>query len=134
MFISLVTWNDILKRLNPTEEPFDGAAFFVEFWIKPEWSPSFRMSPGSPVDRDIALDPSFPVVLTNLLGIVGCICGDDRRTILHTGNLKCFEGGLVESGIMDICWCNRAGKGEAVPIDQRTQLVPIYLFIAIIAG
>jgi hypothetical protein len=92
------------------------------------------MSPGSPVDRDIGLDPSFPVVLTNLLGVVGCICGDDRRTILHTGNLKCFQGWLVESGIMDICRCNRAGKGKPVPIDQRTQLVPIYLFIAIIAG
>ncbi|CVK33540.1 protein of unknown function [Methanoculleus bourgensis] len=35
----------------------------------------------SPVNRDIALDPSFPVVLTNLLDIVGHICWDNRRLL-----------------------------------------------------
>ena len=35
---------------------------------------------------------------------------------------------------MDIGRCNGAGKRETVPIDQNTQLVPSYLFIAIIVG
>ena len=134
MLISLVTRNDLFKRLNPAEEPFDGAAFFVEFPIEPDWSPAFWMYPGSLIYRDIALDPSFPVVLTNFSGIVGCICGDDRGMILHLGDLKRFEGWLVEPGIMDVGRGNCAGKRETVPIDQSTQLVPVYLFIAIIAG
>jgi len=96
MLISLVTWNDLLKRLNPAEEAFDGAALFVEFWIKPDWPSPFWMFPGSLVYRDIGLNSSFPVVLTNFPGIVGCICGDDCRTLLHFGNLKRFEGWLVE--------------------------------------
>jgi hypothetical protein len=96
VLISLVSGSDLLERLNPTEEPFYGTALFIEFWIKPEWPPSFRLFPGSPVDRYITLYSSFPVVLTDLPGIVGCICGDDCRTLLHFGNLKRFEGWLVE--------------------------------------
>jgi len=134
VFISLVPGNDLLKCLNATEESFYRTALLVEFWIEPECPSSLWISPGSPVGRDITLDPPFSVVLTNFPGIVGCICGDDRRAILHLGNLKCFEGWLVEPGIMDICRCDRAGKRETVPIDQSTQLVPVYLFIAIIAG
>ncbi len=53
--------------------------------------------------------------------------------IRHFGDLKCFESWLVEPGIMDICRGNCADKRESVPIDQSTQLVPVYLFIAIIA-
>jgi hypothetical protein len=56
VLISLVSGSDLLERLNPAEEPFNDSAFFVEFGIEPEWSPSFWMSPGSPVYRDIALD------------------------------------------------------------------------------
>ncbi len=133
MLIPLVSWNNLLKCLYPAEEPLYCAAFFVEFQIKPEWPSSFRLFPGSSIDRDITLDTSFPVVLSNFPGIVGCICGDDPGTNLHLRNLKCFEGWFVETGIVDICWCNRAGKREAVPIDQSTQFVPVYLFIAIIA-
>jgi hypothetical protein len=103
VLVSLVAWNNLLKCLNPTEEPLNGTALLVEFRIEPEWPPSFRMSSGSPVDRDIALDSSFPVVLTNLPGIVGRICGDDREAILNLGNLKCFESWFVKPGIMDIC-------------------------------
>ena len=134
MLILLVSWNDLLKCFNPAEEPLYRTAFLVEFRIKPERSSSLRLFPGSSIDRDIALDPSFPVVLTNFSGIVGHICGDDHRTIWHLRNLKCFEGWLVEPGIMDIFRCNRAGKRETVPIDQSTQFIPVYLFIAIIAG
>ena len=134
MLIPLVSWNDLLKCFNPAEEPLYRTAFLVEFRIKPERSSSLRLFPGSSIDRDIALDPSFPVVLTNFSGIVGHICGDDHRTIWHLRNLKCFEGWLVEPGIMDIFRCNRAGKRETVPIDQSTQFIPVYLFIAIIAG
>ncbi len=83
MLIPLISGNNLLKCLNPAEEPFDGIALFVEFRIEPEWPSLFRMSPGSPVDRDIALDPLFTVVLTNFLGIVGCICGDDPGTNLR---------------------------------------------------
>jgi len=133
VLIPLVSWNNLLKCLYPAEEPLYCAAFFVEFQIKPEWPSSFRLFPGSSIDRDITLDPSFPVVLSNFPGIVGCICGDDPGTNLHLRNLKCFEGWFVETGIVDICWCNRAGKREAVPIDQSTQFVPVYLLIAIIA-
>jgi len=67
--------------------------------------------PGSPVDRDIALDSSVPVVLMNLPGIVDCICGDDRRAILHIGNIKCFEGWFIDPGIMDIGRGNGVGEG-----------------------
>jgi len=134
VLIPLVSWNDLLKCFNPAEEPLYRTAFLVEFRIKPERSSSLRLFPGSSIDRDIALDPSFPVVLTNFSGIVGHICGDDHRTIWHLRNLKCFEGWLVEPGIMDIFRCNRAGKRETVPIDQSTQFIPVYLFIAIIAG
>jgi hypothetical protein len=79
------------------------------------------MPPGSPVDQDAALDSSFPVVLTNFQGIVGCICRDDREAILNLGNLKCFEGWFIEPGIIDIGRGNGAGKGEPMPIDQSTQ-------------
>jgi hypothetical protein len=134
VLISLVSGSDLLERLNPTEEPFDGTALLVEFWIKPYGSPAFRLLPGSPIDRDIAPDSSFPVVLANFPGIIGRIYGDNAGTIRHLGNLKCFEGWLVEPGIVDICRGNCAGKGKTVPIDQSTQFVPVYLFIAIIAG
>jgi hypothetical protein len=134
MFISLVAWNNHLKRLNPAEEPFNGAALLLEFRIEPDRSSAFWMFLGSPVDRNIGLDPSVPVVLTNLPGIVGCICGDDRRANLNAGNLKCFEGWLVEPGIMDVGRGNCAGEGETVPIDQSTQFVPVHLVIAVIAG
>jgi len=134
VLIPLISWNNLLKRFNPTEEPFYRTALLVEFWIKPDWSPAFRIFPGSPIDRDIALDPSFPVVLSDFLGIVGCICGDDPGMILHFRNLKCFEGWFIKPGIVDLCWGNCAGKWETVPIDQSAQFVPVYLFIAIIAG
>ncbi len=134
MFISFISWNNLLKRLNPVEEPFNDAALLVEFWIEPDWSPSFWMFLGSLVYRDIGLDSPVPVVLTNFPCIVGCICGEDRGTILRLGNLKFIEGWLIEPRIMDICRCNCAGKGETVPIDQSTQFVPVYLVIAIIAG
>ena len=134
MLIALVSWNNLLKCFNPAEEPLYCIAPLVEFRIEPDRSPAFWMYPGSLIHRDIALDPSFPVVLANFPGIVGCICGDDRRAILHFGDLKCFEGWLVEPGIMDICRCNRAGKRKTVPIDQSTQFIPVYLFIAIIAS
>jgi len=132
--MSLVSGNNLLECLNPTEEPFDGTALLVEFWIKPEWPSSLRVFPGSPVDRDVALDSSFPVVLANFPGIVGCICGDDRGTILDFGNLECFEGRFIKPGIMDIGRGNGASKGETIPINQNTQLVPLYRLIAIIAG
>jgi hypothetical protein len=133
VLISLVSWNNFLKSFNPAEEPLDGTALLVELRIKPDWPPSFRTFPGSPVDRDITFYSSFPIVLTNLPGIVGCICGDDRGTILHFGNLECFEGWFIEPKIMDIGRCNRAIKREAVPIDQSAQFVPLYHFIPIIA-
>jgi hypothetical protein len=79
MFISLISRNNLLKSPNPAEEPFNGTALLVEFWTEPNRSSPLRLFPGSLVDRDISLDPSFPVVSTNLPGIVGCICEDDRR-------------------------------------------------------
>ena len=78
----------------------------------------------SPVDRDITLYSSFPVVLPDLPCIIDCICGDELGTNLHLGDLKCFEGWLAEPRIIDICGCNRIGKGKTVPIDQNTQLIP----------
>jgi len=96
VLIPLVPWNNLLKRLNPTEEPLYRTALLVEFWIKPEWPPSFRLFPGSPVDRNVALDSPISVVLANLLGIVGRICRDDYRTNRRLRNLKRFEGWLVE--------------------------------------
>ena len=122
MFISLVPWNDLLERLNPTEDPFSRTALLVEFQIEPAWLSSLRVFPGS------------PVVLTNFPGIVGCICGDDCRTLLHFGSLKRFEGWHVGPLIMDICRCNHAGKGETSPINQGTQFVPFYFLIAIITS
>ena len=133
MLIPLVSWSNLLKYLYPAEEPLYCTAFLVEFWIKPDWPPSFRLFPRSPIDRDIALDPSFSVVLSDFPGIVGCICGDDPGMILHFRNLECFEGWFIKPGIVDICRGNCAGKLEAVPIDQSTQFIPVYLFIAIIA-
>ena len=97
-------------------------------------SETLPIPPGSPVDQDVALNSSFPVVLMNLPSIVGCICGDNQRMILHIRDLKRFERRFIEPGIMDICWCNRAGKEGTIPIDKSTQLVPLYLLIAIIAG
>lgn len=68
MFIPLVPGNNLLKCFNPAEEPFYRTALLVEFWIKPDRPPTFRMFPGSLVNRDIAPDPSFPVVLSDLPG------------------------------------------------------------------
>ena len=56
-----------------------------------------------PVDGDITLDPSFSIVLPNILDIVGCICGDDHGMTLHFRNLKRFEGWFVKPEIMDVC-------------------------------
>jgi hypothetical protein len=81
VFISLVSGSNLLERLDPTEEPLYRTALLVKFWIKPEWPSSFRIFSRSPVDRDVALDSPFPVVLANFSGIVGRICGDDPRTI-----------------------------------------------------
>ena len=134
MLIPPISWNNLLKCLYPAEEPLYCVALLVVFWIKPEWPPPFRLFPRSSVDRDVALDSPVPAVLTNFPGIVGRICRDDRRTILHLWNLECFEGWFVEPGIMDIGRCNHAGKWETMPIDQSTQLAPFCLFIAIIAG
>ena len=133
MLISLISWNNLLECLNPAEEPLYCTALFVEFWIEPEWPSALRIFPGSLVNRDIALYPSFPVVLSDLLCIIGGICGDDRGANLHFRNLKRFESRFIEPGIMDICRGNGANERKAVSIDQSTQFVPVYLFIAIIA-
>jgi len=133
VLIAFKPGSNLLERLDPAEEPFYRTALLVEFPIKPDWSPAFRVFPGSLIDRDIALDPSPSVVFSDFPGIVGCICGDDRRTLLHFGNLEYCEGWFIKLGVVDICWGNCAGKGEAVSINQSTQLVPVYLFIAIIA-
>ncbi len=102
MLIAFKPWSNLLERLNPAEEPLDGTALLVEFRIEPAWPSSFRMSPGSPVDRDIAPDSPVPVVLTNLPGIVGRICRDDRGMILNTRNCECFERWFIEPGIVGI--------------------------------
>jgi|LFRM01.2.fsa_nt_gb hypothetical protein len=99
----LIVWNNLFKRLNPTERLLYGITLFVEFWIEPEGPHSFRISPGSPIDWNIALNSLLPVVLANFLGIVGCICGDNRGTILHFEILKYFEGWLIELRIIGIC-------------------------------
>jgi hypothetical protein len=52
---------------------------------------------------------------------------------MHFRNLKCFKGRFIKPGIVDICWGNCTSNRETAPIDQSTQLVPVYLFIAIIA-
>jgi hypothetical protein len=134
VLIPLISRNNLLKCFNPAGEPLDCTALFVEFRIEPDWSPALRMFPGSPVGRNITLHSSFAGVFSDIPCIIGCIDGDVRGTFLHLGNLKCLEGWLVEPRIMDICGCNRAGKGETIPIDQSTQFVPLYLFIVIIAG
>jgi hypothetical protein len=101
--------------------------------IESEWPPSFRISSRSRVYWSIALIFSFLVVLTNLPDIIGCICGDNHRTILNIGSLKCFEGWFIEMGIIGIGRGNRAGKRETVPIGRTLSLFPLP-FIAIIAG
>ena len=73
MLIAFKSGSNLLERLYPAEESFDGTALFVEFRIEPEWPSSLGVRPGSWVDRDVALDPSFPVALANLPGIVGRI-------------------------------------------------------------
>jgi hypothetical protein len=127
MFISLVAWNNLLKRLNPTEEPFNGTALLVEFRIEPDRSSPLRMFPGSLVDRNIGLDPSFPVVLTNLPGIVGCICGDDLRAILNAGNLKCFEGWLVEPESWTLAGETVQARGRPFRSTRALNLFPFTL-------
>lgn len=112
MLVSLVAWNNLRERLNPTKESFYGIAFLIEFQIKPGCPPRFGSSPGPPVDRGVVLDSSFPVIMTNFLGVVGCVCGGNRVAILHIVNLKCFERRFLEPGIMNISKCNRAGKRE----------------------
>ena len=77
MFIPLVAWNNLLECLDPAEEPFNSPSFFIQYRIEPARSSSLRVYPGSRVGRDVALDPSFPVVLADHLGIVGCIRRDD---------------------------------------------------------
>lgn len=83
----IVSWNSLIKRFNPAEESFNDTAHLVVIWIEPGWSPAFRMFLRSPIDRDIAFDPSFLVVLSDFSGIVGCICGDGPGTSLHLTSL-----------------------------------------------
>jgi len=120
VLIPLVTWNNLLERLNPAVEPFNSPSFFIQYRIEPAWPSPLRVCPGSRVGRDIPPDPSSLVVLTDLLGIVGCICGDDRGMHLHLQNRKRFNSWFIELGIMDICREDGAGKRKTVPIDQST--------------
>lgn len=124
MLVAFILW---INPLNVSIQPF-----LMEFGIEPGWPPSFWRSLGSPVDRDVALSCSFPVVLTNLPGIVGCICRDDRGMILDIQNCKYFEDWFVGLGIVDICWGNGTGKRDTVSIDQSAQLVPVHLPITAI--
>ena len=77
MLIAFISRNNLLERLDPTEELFNIAFFFIQYRIEPAWPPPLRVYPRSRVARDVALDPSFPVVPADLLGIVGCIRRDD---------------------------------------------------------
>ncbi len=77
MFIAFISRNNLLECLDPAEEPFNSPSFFIQCRIEPAGSSSLRVYPGSRVGRDVALDPSFPVVLADHLGIVGCIRRDD---------------------------------------------------------
>ena len=113
MFIPLVAWNNLLKRLNPAEELLYYIALLVKFQIESEWLPSFRISPRSRVDWGIALNFSFPVVLTNLPDIIGCICGDSQGAILNIGSLKCFEGWFIEPGIVGN---GRENSAKTIPL------------------
>lgn len=134
MLIPLISRNNLLECLNPAEEPFHCIALLLYLWIEPCWSSSLRVFPVTPIDRDIAPDPSVPVVLTNFPGIIGRICRDDRWSLPRSGNLKCFDSRCVEMGIVGICRGNDTCKGGTVLIDQCTQLTAVYLFTAIIAG
>ncbi len=132
--IAFISWINLLKHLNPDEEPFNRTPFFIQYRIEPAWPSPLRVYPGFWVCRDVALDPSFPVVLADLLGIVGCIRRDDRGMILNLRNRKRFKGWLVESGFVDIFREDGANKRKTVPIDQSTQPVPFYFLIVIITG
>ena len=134
MLIAFISRNNLLERLDPAEEPFNSPSFFIQYRIEPAWSSPLRVYPGSRVGRDVALDPSFPVVLADLLGIVGCIRRDDRGMNLHLRNRKRFNGWFIKLGIVDVCREDRTGKGETAPINQSAQLVPFYFLIAIITG
>jgi len=59
------------------KQPFNSPSFFIQYRIEPARSSPLRMYPGSRVGWDVAFDSSFPVVLADLLGIVGCIRRDD---------------------------------------------------------
>lgn len=86
MFISLLSGNNFLERLNPTKESFDGTALLVEFWIEPEWSSSFRIFSRSPVDRDIALYSPFPVdplFSLNILRILRTVREIDPNLLIY---------------------------------------------------
>lgn len=102
MLIAFKPGSNLLERLYQAEEPFGGTALLVEFRIEPAWPSSLRVRPGSWVDRDVALDPSFPIVLANLPRIVGRIGCYDRGVILNIRHCKCFECWSIEPGIMDI--------------------------------
>ncbi len=66
-----------LMQWEAREEPFNRFSFCIQYQIEPAWPSPLRVYPGSRVGRDVAPDPSFPVVLADLLGIVGCIRRDD---------------------------------------------------------
>ena len=80
------------------------------------------------------LNSPIPSVLAKHPGIVNYICQDDYRSFCRFENLEPFDDERVKLGIVGISGCNRAGKGETIPIDQSTQLVLLYPLIAIIAG
>lgn len=78
---------------------------------------------GTSVHRNIALDPSFLVVLAGFSGIVGGICGDNLEMIRNTRNLECFHRWFIQLGFMDIRWGNSACEREAIPINESTDLI-----------
>jgi len=77
VLIAFISRNNLLERLDPAEEPFNSPSFFIQYRIEPARSSPLRVYPGSRVGRDVAFDLSFPVVLADHLGIVGCIRRDD---------------------------------------------------------
>lgn len=87
--------------------------------------------PRSTVHRDIALDPSFPVVMPDIPEIASCIHRDYRGVILNARNLDRFHGWFRELRIMDIGRGNSTGKWRTSLINQNAEFTPVYLLILI---
>lgn len=79
MFETFIPWYQFSKRLQPRETSFNRCPGRIVLGVEPIRSPSLQFLPVPSIDRNHGCDPATTVVLSNGLGVIGCIGHAFRR-------------------------------------------------------